>query len=118
MRYVLRCSVCNIEVTNHLQQLPHPSMVTDETERDRVPVGFYATEHGHFLVNLKDVAHARHHPDPDRLRGCCRLSGSDGMNLICSNEHEVGTERSDCCVSHAVTFDRDAVWLDRIWQQD
>lgn len=90
-------------------------MIDDEMEHDRVPLGFYTMERGHYLVNLKDVAGTQYHPDSSRLNGCCGLDGMDGMNVLCANGHEVGTEQSDCWVSHAVTFDRSAVWLDRIY---
>lgn len=93
-------------------------MLSGDAGRDRVPIGFDATEHGHRVVNLKDAANTMHHADPGRLRGCRGLDGLDGMNVVCTHGHEVGTEQADCWVSHAVVFSRDAVWLDRIWDGD
>ncbi|WP_433852411.1 hypothetical protein [Stenotrophomonas nitritireducens] len=55
---------------------------------------------GDFLVNLKDLQRTQHHPDSARLNGCCGLDGLDGFNLLCSNGHEIGTERSDCWLPH------------------
>lgn len=115
MRYVLKCSACNLPLTRQLEQLQHISMLVNELGKDRVPVGVFGTEHGHFVVNLQDVINTKHHPDAIRLQGCCGPSGDDGLNVVCLHGHEVATERSDCTTARSVTFDRAATWLDRIW---
>jgi hypothetical protein len=115
MRYVLKCSVCNVPLTGPLEQLQHASMLGNEDQKNRAPVGSFGIEHGHFVVHLQDAVNTKQHPDTSRSNGCCGLSGSDGLNTVCLNGHEVATERSDCCVAHSMTFDRNAAWLDRIW---
>ncbi len=116
MRYVVKCSDCNLPLTKELEQLQNFSMLNNEREKERVSVGVFGIEHGHFVVNLQDVLNTKHHADVMRLSGCCGPSGDNGMNVVCLNGHEVATERSDCCVAHSVTFDRTATWLDRIWE--
>lgn len=69
MQYALKCSACNLPLTNQLEQLQHVSMLVNELEKDRVPVGVFGIEHGHFVVNLQDVINTEHHPDVMRLHG-------------------------------------------------
>ena len=90
-------------------------MLSSDLEKERAPIGNFAVENGNIVANSDNIINTKHHSDPDRLRGCCGLSGFDGMNVVCFNDHEVATEQSDCVSSHSITFDRDAVWLDRIW---
>jgi len=115
VRCVVKCSVCNLPLTEQLSELASPSMLASDLEKDRAPAGFFGIEHGHFITNSQDIINTRRHPDVTRLQGCCGPSGGDGMNLVCLNGHEVGTEHSDCTVAHSITFDRSACWLDRIW---
>ena len=122
-KIIFKCAICNIALTKQLSELEYKSQLQEEDGCDHIPLGFYAVEDGEYysqakgqyVVNLKDLINTKHHPDPKRLNGCCGLDGCDGMNTICINGHEVGTERSDCWIAHAITFDRTAVWLDRIW---
>ncbi|WP_141722282.1 hypothetical protein [Micromonospora haikouensis] len=54
---------------------------------------------GTILVNPNDVHGLGPHPDPSRRKGCCRLDGLDGPNLVCRGcGSEVATEQSDCWV--------------------
>lgn len=62
--------------------------------------GFETERPGDFLVNLKDLQHTQRHQDGSRLNGCCGLDGLGGFNLLCSNGHEIGIERSDCWFPH------------------
>lgn len=49
--------------------------------------------------NLKD------HPDTSRFYGCCGSDGSNGLNKLCLNGHEVATEFSDCKTDEHIQFD-------------
>jgi hypothetical protein len=77
-----------------------------------VPRGFFAISNDDSstgrpncaLINMEDVLNTRYHPDARRHQGCCGRDGCDGPNLLCANGHEVGTERSDCWMSHAVAL--------------
>jgi len=53
------------------------------------------------VLNLKDTINTKHHSDQSRLNGCCGLDGL-GMNTLCANGHEIGTERSDCWMPHYI----------------
>ena len=61
---------------------------------------FYHCEDGDYVVNLTDMQNTKHHPNRSRLNGCCGLDGCDGVNTLCINGHEVGTEHSDCWMPH------------------
>jgi hypothetical protein len=57
-------------------------------------------ETGDYLVNLKDLQNTKRHRAHRRLIGCCGPDGLGGLNLLCEKGHEIGTERSDCWLSH------------------
>ena len=122
---IFKCATCNVSLTNPLGELEFKSQLKEEDGFDHVPLGFYTIEDGgyysgaigQYVVNLKDLVNTRPHPERKRRNGCCGMDGCDGMNTICSNGHEVGTERSDCWMPHSITFERRAVWLDRIWPE-
>ena len=67
---------------------------------------------GQFVLNLRDLIHTSHHPDPQRSQGCCGRDGSEGMNIVCSNGHEIGTECSDCWMPHYAHIPQDRVERD------
>jgi hypothetical protein len=100
-----------------LQVLPDLAMLCVDNGTDYIPRGFYTISDGSFfrgtegqyIVNLKDIVNTKHHTDYNRLNGCCGLDGLDGRNTLCENGHEVGTERSDCWLPHAIHFDPSAV---------
>ena len=111
-------------MTAPLTLLDDPQLLREVDGEDHVPVGFfwpapppgqtggyYTEAAGDFLVNLKDAINVRNHPDSKRLNGCCGLDGCDGRNTVCSNGHEVGTERSDCWMAHSLALDPNRVEL-------
>jgi len=59
----------------------------------------YPRTDAHYVLNLKDLINTKHHSDPDRLGGCCGLSGMSGLNTVCVHDHELGVECSDCWLS-------------------
>ena len=115
--FVLRCGSCGIGLTLPLRGLPDPSLISEEFGNDYIPRGYllvsdgnyFTNSNGQFVVNLKDLVNTKHHSDFRRLNGCCGLDGCDGKNTLCINGHEVGTERSDCWLPHAILFDPAAV---------
>ena len=115
--FVLACAQCGMILTNPLVDLIDKSALSSKDGRDYIPRGYYVVSdggyftntEGQFIVNLKSIVNTKRHPDPVRLNGCCGLDGCDGMNTVCENGHEVGTERSDCWLPHAIHFDGKAV---------
>jgi hypothetical protein len=114
---VLRCAQCGIRLTLPLRLLSDPSLLCNEDRHDFIPRGFFLVSdgsfftgsEGQFVVNLKDLVNTKHHSDFRRLNGCCGPDGCDGKNRLCQNGHEVGTERSDCWMPHAIHIDPIAV---------
>lgn len=113
----LRCVHCHAVLTRSLRPLGDATMLCQEDGQDIIPRGavmvsdgsFFRGTEGQFIVNPKDLLNTRHHSDHRRLNGCCGLDGCDGKNTVCVNGHEVGTERSDCWMPHAIHFDLTAV---------
>lgn len=110
MAIVLRCVVCGIALTRPVEPLDDASLLCPEDGRPYVPEGrlwlsdgdYYPI--GEWALNLADLVNTRHHPDGRRLNGCCGLDGCDGINRVCANGHEVGTERSDCWWAPGIHF--------------
>lgn len=102
------CSTCGVVIAGNLAPLPVGIPLNQIRGEDLVSAGYFAVSGGEFeperpgdfLVNLKDLHHTQYHQDGSRLNGCCGLDGLDGLNLLCSNGHEIGTERSDCWLPH------------------
>src|SRR5262249_2134244 len=114
---LFQCAVCQAVITRPLLSLPSDQSICLEDGKAAVPQGFFAIKtpeqwsaEGRILVNLSDLAGTQHHPDFHRLAGCCGLDGMDGPNLVCSNGHDIGTEKSDCWMPHA------AILLDSVVQ--
>ena len=114
---VFRCATCHVVVTLPLRSLSDRALLCETAGEDYVPRGwmlksdgsFFTGTEGQFIVNLKDLINTKHHSDPRRLNGCCGLDGCDGKNTICKNGHELGTERSDCWIAHAILLDPSAI---------
>lgn len=89
-----------------------------EDGKAAVPPGYfgintpdYWTDGGdRVLVNLSDLVGTKHHDDLHRLNGCCGRDGCDGPNVVCMNGHEIGTEKSDCWMAHAVVLLENVDW--------
>lgn len=56
-------------------------------------------------MNLNDLINSKYHSDSSRLNGCCGNDGLDGINRVCKNNHEIGTEKSDCWMPHFISLD-------------
>jgi len=104
------CATCGLLVAGPLVPLGDESLLCREDGRDYLPTGYFAISDGEYytgtegqvLLNLTDLRNTKRHPDPHRLNGCCGLDGCNGSNRVCMNGHEIGTERSDCWLAHAI----------------
>ena len=110
-RIIFKCPLCDSVITQPLSPLQPDQPVCLEDGRPAVPKGFFGVNSreywsavGHVLVNLADLVGTKRHSDFHRLNACCGLDGLDGPNLVCSNGHEVGTEKSDCWMPHAAVL--------------
>jgi len=87
--------------------------------QDYIPRGFYLIQEetayeifkGSIIINSKDLINSNHHSDSSRLNGCCGLDGCVGMNRVCLQDHEIGTEYSDCWRFHKVVLNPELVQL-------
>ncbi|MGA1871719.1 MAG: hypothetical protein ACMUJM_24590 [bacterium] len=111
MRFL--CRKCKLPITKDLTELKDYSVLCEEDGKDFLPEGVFFKSDGEYytgsenkiIVNIKDLINSERHPDSSRLNGCCGLDGLDGINTICKNGHEIGTERSDCWMSHSVILE-------------
>jgi hypothetical protein len=116
---VFRCRACGVPLTARLRRLMDRSLLNDNEGEAYVPQGTFIVSRGdfgparQFVVHLGDLVDVGYHDDPRRRNGCCGLDGCDGMNRVCREGHEVGTERSDCWLCHGAHLDVAAVFADR-----
>jgi hypothetical protein len=117
---ILRCAVCNILISNKVVQIQNLSILTEDDGKDHIQKGFYriATaeddvirDEGEFILNIADVINTRYHEQANRLCGCCGKDGLGGINIVCKNGHEIGTECSDCWMPHYIHIPGDKVEL-------
>src|SRR5690242_17912321 len=102
------CSTCGVVVASDLQPLGAGAQLNHVVQENLVPPGTFVVagglyepgECGDFILNLGDLRNTKRHSDPRRLNGCCGLDGADGYNLVCQDNHEIGTEVSDCGTEH------------------
>jgi hypothetical protein len=112
---ILRCATCGVDLTRTVAPLVCPGALNITDGEPIIPVGccqlstgdYYPA--GEWIVNLSDLVNTALHPELRRRNGCCGLDGCDGMNRVCVNGHEVGTERSDCWWAHGIHFNPDCV---------
>ena len=116
----LICISCNLEISKQVSELKDLNLLDKNDGHGYIPEGFYIVDDGitylvglkgFIIINIKDLINSNHHPDQSRLSGCCGYDGCDGMNRICLNNHEIGTERSDCWMPHFVAFNPELVQL-------
>lgn len=117
----LVCKTCNVEITKHLIELHDFNLLNNDDGEDYIPLGFYMIGYGKdnkdyptkIIINLKDLINSKHHFDTSRLNGCCGLDGCDGINTVCINNHELGTENSDCWMPHYISLESDLIkWVE------
>ncbi len=115
----VKCKECGLVLTKELKELNDLDQISSIDKENYLPRGFYIKisesnddtwlEKKGVIVNLYDIVNLQNHSDPSRLNGCCGLDGSDGMNKVCLNGHEVGTEKSDCWMPRAMIFDLEKI---------
>lgn len=116
----LICKLCNLDVSKEVIELNDVNLLNKTDGQDLISEGFYlvvdddddffAPQHkGSIIINIKDLINSNYHSDQSRLNGCCGYDGCDGMNRVCLCKHEIGTERSDCWMSHYVALNPDSV---------
>ena len=114
----LRCAKCHTVISKEIAELLDPSRLSLADGEPHLPEGFFRiTTPGddvirgdhEFILNLRDLVHTAHHTDARRSHGCCGRDGMDGMNIVCSNGHEIGTECSDCWMPHYAHFPQEKV---------
>lgn len=117
MKFV--CKQCGVAISQSLIELKDLSRLVKVEGEDYVPKGYFHIESqmhlgktkDYFMINIKDLTNSKNHSNYGRLNGCCGLDGHDGMNKTCINDHEIGTECSDCWTLHYIELDPDLVEL-------
>jgi hypothetical protein len=113
------CQTCNVEISKQVTELDDVSLLNENDGEAYIPEGFYIIDNGKenirtkgsITINLKDLINSNYHPDESRLNGCCGYDGLDGINRVCVNNHEIGTENSDCWMPHFVALEPNLVKL-------
>ncbi|WP_419392793.1 hypothetical protein [Cytobacillus praedii] len=113
----LICEICKIEISKEVTKLENLIFLNENEGQDYIPQGFYIGNDGKagielkgsIIINIKDLINSNLHPNESRLNGCCGYDGLDGMNRVCLNNHEIGTENSDCWMPHFVALNPDLV---------
>ncbi len=99
-------------MTRALAALPTGQSICYDDGKAAIPAGYFAPSDddywtgslGSLLVNLTDMIGTEYHPSLTRNQGCCGRDGTHGPNVVCRAGHEIGTERSDCWMAHAVVL--------------
>lgn len=104
------CKKCKIEITNELKEIVDTSILEFIEKTDYIPKSHYVLGkcskfQNKIIVNKKDLVDIRYHQDTSRIQGCCGVDGLQGINLVCENNHEIGTEQSDCWMPHLVMLE-------------
>jgi hypothetical protein len=107
------CQQCNVEVSKQVTELDDLSLLKQNDGEAYIPEGFFIVDNdkedirtkGTIIINLKDLINSKYHSDESRLNGCCGYDGLDGINRVCVNNHEIGTENSDCWMPHFIALE-------------
>ncbi len=112
----LFCKQCKIQISNNLIKLEDKNLLNENDGEDYIPQGYYIIDDGDYystegnlIINIKDIINTERHSDKSRLNGCCGLDGLDGLNIVCINNHELGTEKSDCWMAKCICIEPDLV---------
>ena len=113
----IKCKICKVDLTKNLQILSDKKLLNTDDGADFVPKGlYYSCEEDEYfngsenkiIINVNELINAKHH-DTNLSAGCCGADGTDGINIMCLNGHEIATIRNDCWMAHAVTFENDKI---------
>ncbi|MFD4707216.1 hypothetical protein ACFWM3_20435 [Gottfriedia sp. NPDC058432] len=113
----LICKECKIEISKQVTELKDLKMLSENVGKAYIPEGFFIIDSGEadinikgfIIININDLINSNYHPDESRLNGCCGYDGLDGFNRVCFNNHEIGTENSDCWLPHFIALSPDLV---------
>ena len=113
----VKCKYCDVELTDDLKELQSSGQLKDVDGEDFINRGqffisdgdYYTGTETQIIINMADLKNSKNHSDPSRLNGCCGLDGLHGLNKVCINGHEIGTEMSDCWMAHSVIFDKERI---------
>lgn len=116
----LICRICKVPISKPIIELEDKSKINLNDKDDLIPQGFYivwdntyerffSANVGQIFINLNDVLNTKYHHDEERLNGCCGCDGLDGINVVCKNGHEIGTEESDCWMPHSLVVEKDYI---------
>ncbi|MEI4828802.1 hypothetical protein WAX78_15015 [Bacillus sp. FJAT-53711] len=113
----LICQTCKIEISKEVTELEDLNFLNENDGQDYIPEGFFIVGDGKagiklkglIIINIKDLTNSNYHSDDSRLNGCCGYDGLDGINRVCLNNHEIGTENSDCWMPHFVALNPELV---------
>jgi hypothetical protein len=108
----INCKYCENQITKPLAKVNDDFVVEYEDAQDVAPKGQYLIADDSFaprltdcvVVNIDDVIGAKYHKDKKRKQGCCGYSDSEGPNLVCKCDVEIGSEMSDCWVPRMTYF--------------
>lgn len=117
MQTVFKCKECGVLLSKPLVGPISPSKMSFVDETDHVSIGHFGLVDEDFriefkdeyIINLQDKINVKFTKDLSKKNGCCGMDGMDGMNTLCINGHEIGTECSDCWMSHGLVFHREKV---------
>ncbi len=117
MKIIFKCKKCEVKISNPLVGPIGPSKMNYEDEKPHVEIGYYGIVDenfriefkNEFIINLEDKINVKYTNDPKKTNGCCGYDGTDGMNTLCINGHEIGTECSDCWMPHGLVLNRERV---------
>jgi hypothetical protein len=100
------CRTCKIKLTEELLEISENEIYFPDNA-EAVPEGRFVLFNNNsvlsILVNRKQDL-LKNHSDSYRFHGCCGSDGLNGYNKVCSNNHEVATEFSDCYTSYYIEF--------------
>lgn len=100
------CKECGSELTNELTEFPDTDLCW-EGEKDIMPKNsFSILVHldEQFIVVAIDNYNLKSHPDESRFNGYSGSDGTNGLNKLCLNGHEVATEFSDYWTGDYIRF--------------
>ena len=98
------CKKCNVKLTEELKEMDYHT-VTFPDEANAIPHGRFTQYEYNSKISIlisREEHFMKNHANPGRFSGCCGSDGSNGMNKLCVNGHEVATEVSDCYTSYYI----------------
>jgi len=106
------CKKCNVQVAGPLVEIQEESLRLGDRQ-DALEIGQFSLFTDtpvapQLIISLKEGELANH-PDKKRFQGCCGSDGTNGLNKLCSNGHDIATEFSDCYIPHYIASDTEKI---------